>query len=340
MSADNQFRARAEPLLNVWIYLNLVVNTVLLPILVATFLLSKRAKRHATLVNVCMVWVLSGIFSLLLFYAGQYDPKTPEPNKFLCIAQTSLLYGITPMWSTAVLMLVLQLRLSFSNYRERSRQLWFTVLTVAAPYIILMIFFTATLAISQSRPNEVTRNRRVLYCTLHYTPLYTGMAIVTAIVCFAVTCLEVQLGLILYRNWRAIRSARRASGAEIALLLRVFLFGIYVFIGMVVNVFTVFDRSSVFPDIFAATIGLVVFIIFGTQTDVLHVWCFWLRNKPTKPEPVYLSGLPNWSYSIDLVKSATPSHLEKGGFSCNNGGGDVEKLAVVHLTPPPPVARK
>jgi hypothetical protein len=58
---------RAAPaLLDVWIYFNLVSNTVLLPILVATFLFSRKAKRHPTLVNLCLTWIFSGIFSLLL----------------------------------------------------------------------------------------------------------------------------------------------------------------------------------------------------------------------------------------------------------------------------------
>jgi hypothetical protein len=38
------------------------------------------------------------------FYAGQ--ERGPEPQKALCIAQTSFLYGITPMWAVAVLVLL------------------------------------------------------------------------------------------------------------------------------------------------------------------------------------------------------------------------------------------
>lgn len=52
--------------LNVWIYFNLVGNTILLPLVVITFLFSKTAKRHSTLVNLCITWIFSGVFSLLL----------------------------------------------------------------------------------------------------------------------------------------------------------------------------------------------------------------------------------------------------------------------------------
>lgn len=65
------------------------------------------------------------------FYAGQH--VGPEPNKGLCIAQTSLMYGITPMyvctflrlclasrfpnrrWSVAVLMLVYHLSMTIDG---------------------------------------------------------------------------------------------------------------------------------------------------------------------------------------------------------------------------------
>ncbi|KAG9227586.1 hypothetical protein PTI98_011148 [Pleurotus ostreatus] len=321
-----------EALLNVWIYFNLVVNTILLPVLATTFLVSKRAKRHPTLVNVCMVWILSGFFSLLLFYAGQHDLSSPEPDKPLCVAQTSLLYGITPMWSVAVLMMVIHLNMAFDRCCRKDRLVgWRLVVMLSMPYLVLLAFFTATLTISAKHPERVTRSRRRLYCTLQYTPLFDTMAIFTAIVCLAITCLQVRLGTILYRNWRAIRSARRTDGSEIQLLLRVLIFGVYVFVGMIVNIFSIFAKSSAFPDIFAATIGTGVFLIFGTQPDVLRVWCFWLKEKPTKLAPIYISGEPNCGYNIDLTRSASPRGAEKGGFPG-------EKLSEIHLTPPLPVA--
>jgi hypothetical protein len=97
--ADQQETGKiAIPLLNAWIALNFISNIILLPILVLTFLFSKRVtKRHPTLINVCMTWILSGIYSLLLFFGGRAKPTDPEPSKALCIAQTSLLYGILPM---------------------------------------------------------------------------------------------------------------------------------------------------------------------------------------------------------------------------------------------------
>lgn len=109
---------------DVWIYFNLIGNTILLPLVVLTFIFSKTAKRHPTLVNLCITWIFSGVFSLLLyvfhftsfqlevtsrilapdkpltrfiyrFYTKQH--VGPDPDKLLCVAQASFLYGITPM---------------------------------------------------------------------------------------------------------------------------------------------------------------------------------------------------------------------------------------------------
>jgi len=61
-----QLGSSATTYLNVWIYFNLIGNTILLPIVVLTFLFSKTAKRHPTLINLCITWIFSGIFALLL----------------------------------------------------------------------------------------------------------------------------------------------------------------------------------------------------------------------------------------------------------------------------------
>lgn len=68
MNEDDMKHIGMQPavLLDVWIYFNLITNTILLPILVATFLISKQVQRHSTLVNLCITWIFSGIFSLLL----------------------------------------------------------------------------------------------------------------------------------------------------------------------------------------------------------------------------------------------------------------------------------
>jgi hypothetical protein len=103
----------AKALLNTFLVLHISSSHIGLPLLVITFLFSKNAKRHPTVINVCISWILSGISSIMLWvvilmcfqhnltvvlislYAGQNTG--PEPGKALCRAQTSLMYGTWPM---------------------------------------------------------------------------------------------------------------------------------------------------------------------------------------------------------------------------------------------------
>lgn len=90
----------------------------LLPLLVATFLLSRTIVRHPVVINVCCSWIMAGIVSSLLYvrlfsvepcsmgrgvsehilrslYARQ--ETGPEPDKGLCIVQSVLISPVPPM---------------------------------------------------------------------------------------------------------------------------------------------------------------------------------------------------------------------------------------------------
>ncbi|KAJ3805591.1 hypothetical protein F5876DRAFT_81621 [Lentinula aff. lateritia] len=66
-----------------------------LPILLAIVLLSKRVQRHPTFVNLLIVFMVVGISSSLLVYAGK--ASGPEPSQALCLTQAALLYGMPGM---------------------------------------------------------------------------------------------------------------------------------------------------------------------------------------------------------------------------------------------------
>ncbi|KAJ7288293.1 hypothetical protein C8J57DRAFT_1279773 [Mycena rebaudengoi] len=243
--------ALAPTLRDVWTYFNLVSNIVLLPMLVATFLFSKRARRHPTLVNVCMTWILSGIFSLLLFFGGQ--ASGPEPSKALCIAQTSLLYGITPMWSVAVLVLLYHIIVVTKTPHAADKGRAKLLLMLAAPYIAQCAFSIATLATSLAHPEKVTRHRRYFYCALQNSPLSNAMALFTGAVGIMISGLMVYLAVLLWRNWHGMRHAGMPSGLNLQLLLRVFIFGVYIVFGFAVNIISMVAPHNLAPDMYGAT---------------------------------------------------------------------------------------
>ncbi|KAJ7134659.1 hypothetical protein C8R44DRAFT_730039 [Mycena epipterygia] len=307
--ADQADMGSAAPaLLDVWIYFNLVSNTILLPILVATFLFSRRAKRHPTLVNVCMTWIFSGVFSLLLFYAGQQSG--PEPQKGLCIAQTSLLYGITPMWSVAVLVLLYNMVLGVNNPKATGVSRPKMIAMLSAPYVVQIAFSGATLAESLRHPEMVNRAHRFFYCALRFPVLSFAMALFTGVVGLGIGVLMLYLTVKLYRNWHGMRDAGRPSGIDVQFLVRVLIFSMYIVFGFAVNIISMVAPHNLAPDLYAATIGTVVFLVFGTQADVLRTWCFWTHASPP-PKTVYLPREANWRYTLDLTKSAVPPDVGK-----------------------------
>ncbi|THV00818.1 hypothetical protein K435DRAFT_750751 [Dendrothele bispora CBS 962.96] len=284
-------RPDADSLLNMWIYMNLISNTILLPILVATFIFSKRAKRHPTLINVCVTWILSGFYSLFLFYGGVPRMSDPPPSRALCVAQASTMYGITPMWSVAILVLMYHLVAVTRGRPEAWKGKAKMILMIGSPYIVAFAFTLAALVISLTHdPKLVDRRFGAFFCGLNFKPLFNAMSIFTFIMCLGINTLEIQLAMILYRNWQGLRQAGHHYNVEIQLLIRVFVFGIYIFFGMGANIVSMFDYHTVAPYVYAATVGTVILLVFGSQPDVLRVWCFW-RKDPSPPS----------------VSSATPS---------------------------------
>ncbi|KAK0487670.1 hypothetical protein IW261DRAFT_633626 [Armillaria novae-zelandiae] len=301
----------SSALLNTWIYPNLISNTIFLPLLVLTFLFSTRATRHPTLINLCMTWIFSGIFSLLLFYTGQYDLAPSEPPKVLCIVQASLISGLTPMWSVAVLVFVYHMvATTIEGWAFPGGSTVRMVVMLSAPYVALCSFSIAALAISVSHPDLATLHHRKLYCSLEHLPLYIAMDWFTFAVCVAIIAFETYLGVFMYRNYRGMRRARHSTGLHLALLLRVLIFGLYILFGIAANFIFMYTQHTFIGDMYLATMGTVVFLVFGSQADVLRVWCFWRRNHLCKkPSQIYPSHEPSWS--IDLSKASLPEDKDE-----------------------------
>ncbi|EPQ54428.1 hypothetical protein GLOTRDRAFT_111257 [Gloeophyllum trabeum ATCC 11539] len=285
--------------LKAFLFFHISSSHVLLPILMATFVLSKYAKRPATLISVCVTWILSGIFSSMLLYVGHERGKEPEKN--LCIAQASMLNGTPPMWSVAVLAFVYQVRNSLPGVSKPLSR-WKLCALFVAPYVTLAIWSTACAILAMQHPDHVSRSRRYFYCSLWNDPFTNMMSLFTAIACLSAIALQVHIGVILSRNWRALRKAGHSSDVDLQLIIRLCIFELYIFIGMILDVTTIFTNGTVVPDMFAATIGFMVFIIFGLQGDVLRTWAFWRPPQQPRLPPVYLSREPSFQAKFDLAE--------------------------------------
>jgi len=225
-----------------------------------------------------------------LLYAGQ--STGPEPDKTLCIAQTSLLYGAPPMWAVAILMLVYYVWTCYDTFRTPPNVIT-TYAMVIAPYLTLVFWSLATGVLAINNAEKVNRSRRFFYCSINYSPLSNAMSIFTAIICLVITILEIRIAIILCRNWRGLKEAGEPNSPSVQLILRIIFFGIYIFAGALFSLATMWDKSAI-PDIYGATVGCAVMLIFGSQPEVWRTWCFWRKERPQRVinisrEPSYMT---------------------------------------------------
>ncbi|KAI0349464.1 hypothetical protein OH77DRAFT_1525619 [Trametes cingulata] len=310
----------------VWFIFKIGGDQILLSLLVATFLLSRRIVRHPTMVNVCCTWILTGIIASLLLYAGQQVGA--EPEKGLCIAQAVLIGPVPPMTSMAALALVYH---TWSTFRPSALRTTTglkpskvsrltTAALLAVPYVTHLCFAAGALRVALQDPSRVSRGRRFFYCSIDFDPFNVPMALFTAVVCLGATILEVHLLFMLSRNWRALRRAGLGTGIDIQLIIRLTVFVAYIFCGMVVMVATVFNAQSILPDMFAASVGTAFFAVFATQPDVLRVWSRLLLCRSTKDGdtsmlrskiPISRSPTPMPSFDLDLLQRSDSEVDEK-----------------------------
>lgn len=305
----------ATVLMNTFLFLQIIPSHFGLPLLVTTFLFSKGAKRHITLINVCITWILSGVFSTMLLYAG--ENTGPEPDKVLCRAQSSLLYGTTPMCSVAIFMLVYYVWTFYDSHRHKSST--FTMYTMnTAPYLTLAGWSLAAGLLATQNPEKVNRNRRFFYCSMDNSLFSNTMSIFVAVVCLATIAMEIRIAIMLYRNLRGLRKAGESGVISVQFVVRLLVFGIYIFMSMLFSLATMWNHSII-PDMYAATIGIAVMLVFGSQADIWRTWCFWRTQKPQ--QVINIPRKPSYDFDLDEkidsdddvldISKPIPVHIKK-----------------------------
>jgi len=62
---------------------------------------------------------------------------------------------------------------------------------------------------------------------------------------------------------------------DTSLILRVIVFGVTLVGGLLLAVYAIYDWYSVVPDLCFAAFGIIFFIIFASQRDVIRLWRRW-----------------------------------------------------------------
>ncbi|KAF7331774.1 hypothetical protein MKEN_00057300 [Mycena kentingensis (nom. inval.)] len=263
-----------------FLFLNIWPSHIGLPVLLATILFNKRVNRHPTFISLCAGFILIGVASCLLLYAGA--TTGPEPTKELCLLQASILYVRLSalVASLLALMLVLQMFLVVrASSRKQEAQgpqtlrLW---AMLGTPYVALLLTIVVSVVVGVNHPEKVSRSRRFFYCSIEENWLSGTIAAVGAAFLLATVVFEIWTLVIIYKNYKL------KGALDLNLPLRVMAFGLYVVIAISLSLLSVSSPSSPIPDLVIASAATVIILIFGTQRDILRALCFWRKDPALK----------------------------------------------------------
>ncbi|KZT73726.1 hypothetical protein DAEQUDRAFT_761711 [Daedalea quercina L-15889] len=314
---EEELGSSASADLAAWLFFQLAADHVFLPILVATFVFSHSVIRHSTVINICCTWILSGIISSLLLYSG--EASGPEPSQGLCTVQAALMSGALPMTSVATLALAYRTWRSCtpgtSQLREKTS--WTTrIMFILAPYITLGVFCAIAANLGVQYPSHVDRGTRFFYCAVNLEAFAIAIDVFSAVVCIIAAGLFVHLAMLQLRS-REIRPVRQHSAkADTALRIRVGLLTLYMLTATLANLGSLGDPGTAFPDIFTASVGMAVFVIFASQFDVLRAWWSWRPCQSPLARPRHARNIspsdartPYPSFDLDLLNKRTDSDV-------------------------------
>ncbi|KAF8585853.1 hypothetical protein K439DRAFT_1615638 [Ramaria rubella] len=260
-------------------------------LMLLTSSLSHRIIRHPIFINFCATWMLYSLSYTLLFYAGQTTNQ--HPSFLLCATQSAMVYGAPAMISISVLVFVLHLYLVLRQnvYKDsdiRWPRLRFVTM-LAAPYLIFMLVFVIAIVWASNHPQQVHRSS--FYCTLGGEAI-TNIAAGISVVAIAVSLvIEVLTAMTLRLRWRVFRDTEGGSGLSISLLARTLVVLICSVIALFACMAFLANIGRVVPNMIIACLPLIAFLLFGTQTDFVRVWCFWRKHRQderlVEPQPVW-----------------------------------------------------
>jgi hypothetical protein len=80
-----------------------------------------------------------------------------------------------------------------------------------------------------------------------------AVALFSSVICLLTTLVEIHLGFLLYRNWRALRAAGQSGGVDLAFVIRTCVFGMYIAAGMIISLITIWNPTTSITDLYGAS---------------------------------------------------------------------------------------
>jgi len=293
----------------VWLSLHIAGGQVGLPLAVFIItVLSRSASRSLTLINFCITWIIYSIVYCLLLYSGEALHNATAPSK-LCLAQAALIHGAPPMAAVAGLEMVLKLwcdqkRLHRGDIRYIQRLPGWLVnlLIILPPYLAFLIFSLMVMALEMHDSSLVLSLNRV-YCSVQS---YRFSLIVPSFCAVMMAGIIVVEGVIFY-DWYQVRKEvanlfkahprnellnisrqYQPRNFSLSMGIRIALFTLYSVATLSACIVFVANKVTPFPYMVEASLPLAVFILFGTQKDMLNLWlCSKRQGRKTSTTSTY-----------------------------------------------------
>ncbi|KAI0697905.1 hypothetical protein BC835DRAFT_1526713 [Cytidiella melzeri] len=265
-----------------WLFFQIAAGHIALPILLSTFIFAKTVHAHPAVVTVCITWILSGVFSTLLFYVGQHTG--PEPSQGLCIAQASLLGAVPTMTCSALLLLAYRMWRTWDGSDEHvlpesRRQKNLKLVIYLIPFIVFGLFVAIAVNLGLTHADRVNREQRYFYCSLDWSQFSDAVQVLSTLLCAAAVILEVNVTVKATRYWRAVRNNSHLTDEKLSLGVRTSIFTLYLFASTLVNLVSIWVPMGVVPDMLSASVGMAFFLIFVSQRAICRAWSFWKRPQ-------------------------------------------------------------
>ncbi|KAI0375183.1 hypothetical protein BV20DRAFT_253376 [Pilatotrama ljubarskyi] len=276
----------------VFLAIHVIGGHIGLPLVVATYLFSKTARRHPTIINFCAIWILYSIIYCLLLYGGRNLQE--HPPYALCLIQAAMNYGAPPMAVVAGLGVVLQVWSTFvepwKDARFASIPRWVKLSAIVAPpYLVFVAFCFAGGYYGLKHPQSVAV-KNGLYCGLlhgHFemfaVPIFCGIFLLLIIGFEVATIIRYYRGRHLIKKVFPLVDAKKPS---LSPWCRAALFLVYATLTLGACAMDLRQDMNAFGYMVQAALPLAAFLIFGLQKDVIFTWLFWNRkNKWTPDDP-------------------------------------------------------
>ncbi|KAJ8084442.1 hypothetical protein PM082_003212 [Marasmius tenuissimus] len=204
----------------------------------------------------------------------------------------------------------MQMWSSLQNFEQPSSQPLKTIIDLRSlgllisPYLIFLAFSVTSALYTINNPSDA-QPWTGLYCAVK-TDAFSRYSV--PIFCIVVTVMVITVeGLMVLQICGTRKAVDKATPlmkreSERHSLIRLMLFNVGATLILSCGIFYVVNNLISWPYMAQAGVPLLCVIIFGSQPDILAIWCFWKRT----PKPQIGTDLPIPSARADVVcRSAT-----------------------------------